>query len=330
MTKTEIAILEILKNHQPEIVGSRQIMRGLVPYGVTLTERTVRYHLKMLDERGLTNVLGKNGRRITDRGLSELENSNVSDRLGFIGSKIETLSFMSDFDYTTQSGKVILNVSMFPVSEQAAARKILSRAFKSRYVMSNRVIIAHEGESIGNTIIPGGMLGIGTLCSVTVNAVLLKNGIPITSKYGGLMEVAPDGPTRFTSLISYDGCSLDPLLVFIKSGMTSVSSVLGGERGLVLASFREIPVACIERAGAIQEKLNDMRIGGLLLIGAPNTSLLEVPVGLDKAGVVVIGGLNPVAALHENGMRVESFAMSELVEYGNLSTYKEAFRAFES
>jgi repressor of nif and glnA expression len=328
MTKTEISILSVLKERQHEIIGSRQIMRELVSFGIDLTERTIRYHLKIMDEKGLTTVFGKNGRKITDKGLDELLNSNVSEKLGFISSKIDSLAFMSDFDCSSQVGKVVLNVSMFSASSMSKAKKILSNAFRSKYVMSDRIILAQEGESIGNTLVPEGMIGLGTICSVTVNSVLLKNGIPIASKYGGVMEVTPDnGPIRFTSLISYDGCSLDPLIIFIKSAMTSVNRVLNDEPGSVLASFREVPVACIEKTRSIQDKLHELGIKGLLLIGNPNNALLEVPVGQDKAGVVVIGGLNTVAALYEQGIQVESYAMSELVEYGEMVLFNDAFKS---
>lgn len=328
MTKTEEAILTVLKRNQRDIIGSTQIMRALAPYGINLTERSIRYHLKLMDQKKLTEVFGKSGRRITDKGLSELELSNVSGKIGFISSKIESLSYMSDFDYEKQCGKVIMNISIFAKSQVREAMGVLSRAFASKYVMSRLVIIADEGQLIGSTMVPEAMVGIGTICSVTVNAVLLNCGIPISSRYGGVMEVTPDGPARFTSLISYDGCSLDPLIVFINSGMTSVSDVLESGRGHVLASFREVPVVCIDKTRQIQEKLNSIDIGGLLLIGGPNTPLLEVPVGLDKAGVVVVGGLNPVAALYENQIQAESFAMSELVEYGDLIPYADASGMF--
>lgn len=328
MTKTEISILSVLRDHKMDIVGSRQIMRALTPFGVSLTERTIRYHLKNMDEKGWTRVYGNNGRIITDKGLDELQSSNVSEKLGFISSTIESLSFESNFDCNTQTGRVILNVSMFSLSELEKAKKILFDALKSDYVMSNRVVVATEGQMIGNTVIPEGIIGLGTICSVTVNSILLKHGIPVSSRYGGVMEVTGNnGPTRFTSLISYDGCSLDPLIVFIRSGMTSVCSVLGGKTGTVLASFREIPVACIETTRIIQQKLKEIGIKGLFSIGAPNSELLEVPVGLDKAGIVVIGGLNAVAALHEYNIQAESFAMSELVEYSELLPYRDAFKS---
>lgn len=325
MTNTMHAILQVLQKHQHEIIGSRHIMREITRYGIDLTERTIRYHLKIMDEKHLTTVFGKNGRKITEKGLAELKNSNVSGQVGFIISKIESLSFMSDFDCESQQGKVILNVSFFPKADIDAAKKLLSRAFKSDYVMSQKIVLAQEGETIGNTVIPEGMVGIGTVCSVTVNAILLKHGIPISAKYGGLMEVSPDGPSRFTSLISYAGCSLDPLLIFIKGGMTSVKKVLKEGSGNVLASFREIPVESIDKTRSIQQRLKEIGIGGLLTIGSPNNPLMEVPVSLDKAGVVVVGGLNPIAAIYEHGIKVESFAMSELFEFNELTSVKEAF-----
>ena len=325
MTNTMHAILQVLQKHQHEIIGSRHIMREITRYGVDLTERTIRYHLKIMDEKHLTTVFGKNGRKITEKGLSELKNSNVSGQIGFIISKIESLSFMSDFDCESRQGKVILNVSFFPKAEIDAVKKILTRAFKSDYVMSRNIVLAQEGGAIGNTVVPEGMVGIGTVCSVTVNAILLKQGIPISARYGGVMEVGPDGPSRFTSLISYDGCSLDPLLIFIRAGMTSVKNVLKEGTGNVLASFREIPVESVDKARAIQQRLKEIGIGGLLTIGSPNNPLLEVPVSLDKAGVVVVGGLNPIAAIYEQGIKVESYAMSELFEFNELRTVKEAF-----
>jgi len=67
MNKTMLAILKILDKYT-DIVGSREIAKQLKAHGVDLTERTVRYHLKILDERGYTKVFGKEGRRITEKG----------------------------------------------------------------------------------------------------------------------------------------------------------------------------------------------------------------------------------------------------------------------
>jgi repressor of nif and glnA expression len=318
-----LAILKVLDRHRDTIIGSREISRQLGEHGVELTERTIRYHLRIMDERKLTRVFGKEGRKITRKGIDELANAQVSDRIGFIINKIETLSFQTGFDLDAEQGGIILNVSCFPKKSAKDAVKVMKPVFASPYVMSDRVALAEEGESIGDIIIPEGMVGIGTVCSVTINGIFLKQGVPITSRFGGLVEVDEEGPFRFTSLISYEGSSMDPLPIFIKSGMTSVTKAVKQSAGNILASFREIPVVCVEKALELQERLNSIGIGGVLMIGNPNQPLLEMPVGMDKAGMVVVGGLNPVAALEESGIKTENNAMAVLMDYAELAPFKE-------
>ncbi len=67
----ERKVLSILKVLQasPQPLGARVIARQLEDYGVALTERTVRYHLKLMDERGLTEPRGRDGRIITPAGI---------------------------------------------------------------------------------------------------------------------------------------------------------------------------------------------------------------------------------------------------------------------
>lgn len=325
MNKTMLAILKILGHHS-DIIGSREISRQLKLHGVDLTERTVRYHLKILDERGYTEVFGKEGRRITDKGREELKNGLVTERVGFVISKIETLSYLTTFDLKIMSGDVILNISYFPEDRLDDAKNILTPIFSSPYVMSDRVMLKRGGEKIGDVLIPEGKAGIGTVCSVTINGIFLKAGIPVTSRFGGMVEIREGKPTRFTSLISYDGSSLDPLEIFIKSKMTGVLGAVNDGSGSILASFREIPVVCADEAKKLAEKMNVSGIGGILIIGDPNKPLLEIPVGIDRVGMVVVGGLNPVAAIEESGIATESKAMSTLYEYSNLKKFKEAVR----
>jgi len=322
LNKTLHAILFILDKH-PTVVGSRELSRELKLRGVEITERTVRYYLKMLDKKGYTEVFGKEGRKITAAGREELKHSLVSDKIGFVISKIETLSYMTTLDMATMEGDVILNISYFPRKNLRQALRLLKPAFLSPYVMSDRVILAREGEKIGNVIVPKGMVGLGTICSVTINGIFLKAGIPVASRFGGVVETANGKPLRFVSLISYDGSSLDPLEVFIKSKMTAVSKAVAGGPGRILASYREIPVVCLDKAKKLARTLEDRGIRGILLIGSPNKPLLEVPVGIDKAGIVIIGGLNPVAVLEEHGIATESKAMSTLFEYSHLVPFKD-------
>ncbi len=322
LNKTLHSILSILDRHTA-VVGSRELSRQLTQHGVALTERTVRYYLKMLDERGYTEVFGKEGRKITSQGREELKHSLVSDRLGFVSSRIEALSYLTTLDLAAMEGDIILNFSWFPAQKLQAALKLLKPVFRSPYVMSDRIMLARENETIGSAVVPKGMVGLGTVCSVTINGIFLKAGIPIASRFGGVVQTENGSARRFLSLISYDGSSLDPLEIFIKSRMTAVSEAVAGRPGKILASFREIPVVSADKARKLARTLEERGIRGILLIGAPNTPLLEVPVGIDRTGIVVVGGLNPVAVLEEHGISTQSKAMSTLVDYSRLVPFSD-------
>jgi HTH-type transcriptional regulator, global nitrogen regulator NrpRI len=317
-----LAILKVLDTQSEKICGSRNISKLLKMHGIDLTERTVRYHLRILDERGFTKVYGKEGRLITQKGKEELAQASVSDKVGFVISKIETLSYLTNLDLETQQGDIILNISFFPEERLKEAFKIMKPVFSSPYVMSDRVVLKKSGESIGDLTIPQGQIGFGTVCSVTVNGMFMKAGIPITSKFGGVLQVN-DEPVRFTALISYEGSSLDPLEIFIKSRMTDIVGALRNKNGKILASFREIPVVSVERAMQLKEKLQEKGIGGILLVGNPNQPLLEMPVSMDRTGMVIVGGLNPIAALEEAGIPNVSKAMSTLYRFSDLIRFKE-------
>ncbi len=322
MNKTMLAILRVL-DKSSGIIGSREISRQLKMHGIDLTERTVRYHLKILDEKGYTEVFGKEGRRITEKGKKELENALVSERVGFVINRIETLSYLTTLDLDTMEGDVILNISFIPENRFRDALRILKSIFSSPYVMSDRIIISKPGEKIGDVVVPSGKIGIGTVCSVTINGIFLKNGIPVTSRFGGVAEISDGRPKRFLSLISYDGTSLDPLEIFIKSKMSDVLGAVKRSNGKILASFREIPIVCLEKAKNLSKEMKSKGIGGILVIGEPNKPLLEINVGMDRAGMVIVGGLNPIAALEEAGIPTESKAMSTLYPYSGLQSIED-------
>ncbi len=322
MNRILVSILKVLGKHEGSVTGSREIARELKPMGVNLSERTVRYHMKFLDECGFTQPLGKEGRLITERGKQELAKALVSDRLGFVIARIDTLSYLADFDPKSLKGNVILNISYIDQGRFDEALQIMKPVFSSPYIMSGKVAVAKAGQSLGDVYVPEGKVAFGTVCSVTINGILLKAGIPVTSRFGGGLEIAEKAPSRFLSLISYEGSSLDPLEVFIRSGMTDVSGAAGSGDGRVLASFREIPAVCMERACRLAENIKGKGIGGVLKIGQPSSPLFEVPVGVDRAGVAIIGGLNPIAALQEAGIPAESKAMSTLYEYSALVPFE--------
>jgi hypothetical protein len=323
MNKTIVSILKILEKQQDTILGSREISRQLKLYGVDLTERTVRYHLKILDERGFTKVFGKEGRMITQKGREELSHALVSDKVGFVISKIETLSYLTNLDLEKNEGDIILNVSYFPEEKLGDSLRLMKPVFSSPYVMSDKVVLRRSGENIGDILVPKGQVGFGTVCSVTINGIFLKAGIPVASKFGGVLQIEEQVPSRFTALMSYEGSSLDPLEIFIKSSMTDVTGAVKNHSGKILASFREIPVVSIAKAEELNALMNEKGIKGILLIGKPNQPLLEMPVSVDKAGMVIVGGLNPIAVLEEAEIPTVTKAMSTLHKFSELVEFNK-------
>ncbi|MBI2952714.1 MAG: DUF128 domain-containing protein [Chloroflexi bacterium] len=317
-----LAILRVLSG-ACEPLGARVISRQLEPYGVHLTERAVRYHLQLLDERGLTRNNGKEGRVITEKGLDEMSNALVSDKVGLIINKIDTLSHLTTFDLATRKGQIILNTTLFPAARFKKAISVMRDVFAAQHCVSDLVAVAEEGEKLGDILIPKGYVGFGTICSVTINGILLRAGVPVESRFGGILQVKDYKPSRFTELISYSGSSLDPLEIFIRSKMTSVREAAKVGEGKILASFREIPAICQPAVESMLDKINQIGLRGLITVGKPGGELLDVPVGVNRVGIVIIGGLNPLAAADEAGIVCENRAMSTMYDFEALRSFGE-------
>jgi len=318
-----LAILRILAASE-EPIGARAIATRLLEEGFELSERTVRYHLRLMDERGLTRNLGEPGRLITDRGLQEIENAGVSDKLGFVISKMDSLAYQSTFDMDAKRGKIILNLSFIPEGRFPEALEVMRDVFRAGYCMSALVVVRNAGERIGDIVVPEGMVGFGTVCTVTLNSVLLKRGIPVESKYAGLLEIYRDQPLRFTHLVAYAGTTIDPTEMFIGSRLASVREASRVGRGRILASFREVPAVAEADLHQALESCRQNGLGGILAVGKPGQPLLEVPVGRERLGLAVVAGLTPLAAVAESGIPVENEAMGALVEFSELRPIGEA------
>ena len=72
-----------------------------------------------------------------------------------------------------------------------------------------------------------------------------------------------------------------------------------------------------------QNSYSDAGIGGLLVMGETSEPVCEVSVEPNKIGIILIGGLNPVAAAQEAGIEAENRAMSTVMEYQDLIKFQE-------
>jgi repressor of nif and glnA expression len=247
----------------------------------------------------------------------------VKDKVGFAISRIELLAFKTTFDLDKRTGLVPVNISILSVKDLPKALRLMKPVMAAGFCVSRLIMLAQAGEKIGEMTVPQGKVAIATVCSIVVNGTLLKAGVPMNSKFGGLLQIVNRSPLRFVELIHYAGCSLDPSAVFIKAKMTSVADAANTGNGTILANFREIPSICQPICNQVIAKLAKAGLNGVLLIGNVSEPVCEVSVDLNRLGMVLLGGLNPMAAVEEAGVEIETHAMSTLVDYEKLVSFDE-------
>ncbi|MCJ7605406.1 MAG: NrpR regulatory domain-containing protein [Dehalococcoidales bacterium] len=317
-----IAILKIL-SESSEPLGSITLARRLEHDGVFLRERAVRYHLKTADERGFTRPGGRDGRMITPEGRREVKEALASQQLGFVRDKLELLAYLTTFDPIQRSGQLAINTSVFDKARFQKALAAMKPAFRAGICVSELVAVAEEGEKLGSAVIPEGKIGFATVCGASINGVLLKAGVPTEFRFGGVLEIRNKVARRFVAITEYAGTSSDPSEQFIQAGMTSVAEAVKTGSGKILGAFRTIPAPAREVVEDILGQLKKAGIGGIYALGNTSEPLCQIPVSLNRFGVVQLGGLNPVAAAVEAGIEVENAAESGMIDFRQLVNYKE-------
>lgn len=317
-----LSILKILSNSQ-KTIGARVISRRLNGLGIELGERAVRYHLKLMDEQGLTQCVGRDGRVITELGVEELKSALVRDKIDFVASRIDQLAYNTDFDLDKRAGSIPINVCLLPKEKFKKTLKIMEPVFKAGLCISDLVAIAYEGETISELVVPEGRLALATVCTVTMNGIFIKAGIPMLSRFCGILQLKNHHPLRFLELIHYAGCSLNPTELFIRAKMTSVTQAARSGNGKILSIFREIPAVSRPTAQELIARLKEARLGGILLMGSASESVCEIPVDFNQVGMIICAGLNPAAAAAEAGIEIENYAMSGMTEYQKLIKFSD-------
>ena len=326
--KKKIFMLRVLRDAEGP-VSSQEIARAMEANGFDLSPRTVRVHLRQLEELGLVEgaTRGRSGgRRISAKGIEEIADAGALERLGFTAAKVDRFAWEMDFSTSRHKGRVVLNVTLIDAANLPHACREMTAVFRAGLGMGERLALVPEGERIGNTVVPPRKVAIGTVCSVTVNGVLLNRRVSALSRFGAVLEMRDGEPSRFTDVITYEGSTLDPLEIFIKAGLTDVHSAAVTGNGRIGVSFREIPTEALDELEKVRGELDDIGLGGILLIGKPNQPLLDFPVHEGRTGFVVIGGLNPAAAVYEAGIATSNAALSTLYEYENMLDYHDLQR----
>ncbi len=311
-TRKQIEILKVLSEHDQPL-GSTLIGQELRRRGFLLSERTIRYHLQLLETKGLAKGHDRSGRTITPLGLRELATAMAYLRMGFVTTRFLSLAYSVTYEPSTGSGEVVANVSMVNKGLHDETVRIVESLHEKGLLTAPYFKIVEEEQDYKEISVPKDQIALLTVCNLAIDGVFLKSGIPILFKYGGPVQFVNGEPVRFVDLISYEGTTVPPLEVFVYRNATSILSILRTGSGLLPANLREIPAAAREKAGKILADLEKKEWHGVLRFGKPNEPILGVPVAMDRVGISMIGGLTPAAALREIGARIDTFAPHCLV-----------------
>ena len=315
----ERKLIEIMRviNESDKPIGARAIADELNDRGYDIGERAVRYHLRILDERGFTRKHGYAGRTLTELGESEMNDALIGDRFGFVISQIEEMAFRTTINPNTSGGIVPVNISYFDKEDLKTVIDVISYIAHSGYMISPKVRIFEEDEDL--IFLPSGKVGIATVCSVTFDGLLLKSGIPVEPSYGGILQIENRVPSYFLDLISYSGTSIDPIQIFMKRKPTSVLEVVETGEGKILSNVRQINLSAYDKVIEIIQQAKKMGLGGFFPPGEIDESLFGAPIETGKFGIAIIGGINGICAVEETGIRIETNPVSTLLEFKTMS-----------
>jgi HTH-type transcriptional regulator, global nitrogen regulator NrpRI len=321
--RARAAILKSLEE-LGEPAGAQKISEMITGMGIPLQARSIRFHLLKMDREGLTHCAGKHeGRTITENGKRELARISVLRKVGFIGSRMDDLAYRMTYDTKRAAGSVVSNVAIINQRDLSRSLHYIKPMFASGLSMGNRIAVEMSGGKICGTEALRGKIILSTICSVTITGVFLKSGIPVVSRFGGLLEMKNGSPRRFIELTEYQGTSIDPHKIFIMANLTRVSQYASEGSGTIGVSFREFPSIAIDEAKNLVAAMRDANLNGILAVGRPNCPLLDIPVSEGRTGMITIDGLNPIAALHEAGIPVELNPLSGLEDISKYVPFED-------
>jgi len=310
--RKEVEILRVLSEYDAPI-GSTVLRRELRKKGVFLSERTVRYHLQLLEAKGFVKGHDRSGRTITPQGLEELSRALAFQRAGFVLTRFLSMAYSVTYDLEADSGMVVANVSIIDKALRDKTLEIVKALHEMNLLSAPYIKMLDGGEEYRGISVPEGKIALFTVCNLSIDGILIHSGIPLLFNCGGLVQIINRNPIRFVEIISYERTTIAPMEVFVYKNMTSIMRVLHTGSGMLPATLREIPARARERTEKILTRLRNRGWGGVLVFGEPNEDVLGIPVGMDRFGLCMVGGLTPGAALVEERAKVDTFAPHCLV-----------------
>lgn len=298
--RSERKILEILRliRKSPEPIGAKRLSELMAERGFVLSDRAVQYYLQYLDEMGFTYKVGNRGRRLTQKGIEESEHALVEERIGYVISKLERLAFRSTFNPETCTGDVAYNLSIVPEKDAEGVQKAFNEVLRAGLGFFSSYRIVDQDPRI-----PRGHTGFITVCSITMDGVLQRQGIPVKMAYGGTLVIRDGNPVEFEDLIGYRGTTIDPLQLFISAGLTSIQGVIATKSGIALANVREVHESARNK---VEESISRMQDAGFIFPVTMGTKVFNLQEHPYRLSVVSFSGMNLIGNGIEKGFSIKT------------------------
>ena len=233
-------------------------------------------------------------------------------------SRINNVMHQVTFDPVKGSGTIATNASFISESDRDEVLGIFKDAIRTGIAVGSYIKVIGSKSSFGGVTTTVGECAILTPCSITIDGVLLKAGVPVRPILGGIVQIKKGVPVRFTEIVTYQGSTIDPIDVLMSQDIASVMDAVTTGTGSILANLRVVPIYARTRVENVLENLRSAGFDGVLFVGEPNTDVLGIPIERDHIGIVAIGGTNPPAIVQGQGIPIRTYPLSELVDIGEM------------
>ena len=226
------------------------------------------------------------------------------EKISLVLSKSLNLIQQVNFDVEKQKGDIIANISYVDKDNIDRALSIMEDTYNSnpKFINPYYKLVEHPEKD--------DRIGIATICSLSIDGILINNGIMSNPTYSGLLELTE--PPLFIDLISYNGTTLDPHKIFLSKNMTSITGSDGPSK--ILASVKEIPYVARDHAVELLEILNNIGFS-IYKIGKPREFVYNSKVENYNFGVITGGGLNSIGAVKESGVPIQVKALEKMMPF---------------
>ena len=226
------------------------------------------------------------------------------EKISLVLSKSLNLIQQVNFDVEKQKGDIIANISYVDKDNIDRALSIMEDTYNSnpKFINPYYKLVEHPEKD--------DRIGIATICSLSIDGILINNGIMSNPTYSGLLELTE--PPLFIDLISYNGTTLDPHKIFLSKNMTSITGGDGPSK--ILASVKEIPYVARDHAVELLEILNNIGFS-IYKIGKPREFVYNSKVENYNFGVITGGGLNSIGAVKESGVPIQVKALEKMMPF---------------